>query len=331
MEPKQNTDPNRREFLSRAGKAGISAAAAAGLFGSLYDSRGPRRGVESRTVENLGDFSAVAQNQPMMSIVEGTERDNMLTKAIELLGGIKRFVKPGETVMIKPNVAFQSPPILGATTHPDLVKRMVELCFEAGAGRVIVTDNPINDAASCFTITGIRQAAEKAGAEVIIPREGLFSNISLKGAELIRNWPVYNKPVNQADKLIGITPLKDHHRSGASMTMKNWYGLLGGRRNIFHQNINTIIAELSMLVKPTLVVLDGTKVMMTNGPTGGSLSDLRNGNTLIAGCDMVAVDAFGAGLLDLKPSDLPYLAKAQRAGTGTTDYESLKPNRASIQ
>ncbi len=88
--------------------------------------------------------------------------------------------------------------------------------------------------------------------------------------------------LQKADKLIGIAPIKHHHRAGASMSMKNWYGLLGGRRNVFHQDINTIIAELAMMVKPTLVILDGTEVMMTNGPTGGSVSDLKRSNTLIA-------------------------------------------------
>ena len=114
------------------------------------------------------------------------------------------------------------------------------------------------------------------------------------------------------------------------MTIKNFYGLLGGRRNIFHQDINTIIAELATMVKPSLVILDGTEVMMTNGPTGGSLSDLRRKNTLIASTDMVAADSFGCTLLDLNPSDLPYLAKAQKAEAGIIDYESLAPKRAAL-
>ena len=125
--------------------------------------------------------------------------------------------------------------------------------------------------------------------------------------------------------LIGIAPLKDHHRSKASMTMKNFYGLLGGRRNVFHQDINTIIAELAMMVKPTLVVLDGTEVMISNGPTGGSTSDLKRCDTVIASCDMVAADAYGCSLLGLSPDDLPYLTKAQAAGAGVMDYQSLKP------
>jgi uncharacterized protein (DUF362 family) len=131
-----------------------------------------------------------------------------------------------------------------------------------------------------------------------------------------------------ANKLIGIAPVKNHERSGASMTMKNWYGLLGGRRNIFHQDINGIIAELATMIKPSFVILDGTTSMMTNGPTGGSVSDLKKTNTMIAAADMVAADAFGCTLLDLKPADLPYLSLAEKAGIGTVDYESLKPLRA---
>ena len=139
-----------------------------------------------------------------------------------------------------------------------------------------------------------------------------------------------NQRLNTGHKVIGIAPVKDHHRSGASMVMKNWYGLLGGRRNIFHQDIHNIIKELAMMVKPTLVVLDGTTSMMTNGPTGGSLSDLKQTNTMIVGTDQVAVDAFGAGLLGKDVSDLPYIAKAEAKGIGTADYHALNPIELSI-
>jgi len=107
--------------------------------------------------------------------------------------------------------------------------------------------------------------------------------------------------------------------------MKNWYGLLGGPRNVFHQDINTIIAELSMMIKPTMVILDGTEVMVSNGPTGGSSSDLSPMYKMIVSCDMVAADSYAAGLLDLDVKNLPYLLKAQKAGVGTTDFKSIKP------
>ena len=316
--------------MARAGKAGASIAAAGTVSYLLYDPAGPTAAGKPEELVTLADFSIPHQPGRTISIVKGTNRVETVNKAIELLGGIKRFVKQGETVAIKPNVAFASPPMLSATANPELVAEVVRLCYNSGAKKVIVTDNPINDPLSCFTLSGIGKAAEAAGAEVILPKKHLFKHTSLEGGKLIRNWPIFFGPFEKIDKLIGIAPVKDHHRSGASMSMKNWYGLLGGRRNIFHQDINTIIAELAMMAKPTLVILDGTEVMMTNGPTGGSLSDLKRANTLIASTDMVAADSYGCGLLDLKVSDLPYLTKAQQAGAGTANYESLKPIFAAI-
>jgi uncharacterized protein (DUF362 family) len=322
---------NRRQLLARAGKAGVSIAIAGTVSKLLYDAKGPKAGIEDEKRVTLKDFSVQPMPGQTISIAKGSDRAATVDKAIELLGGIERFVKPGETVAIKPNVAFATPAMLCATANPELVAEVVRLCYSRGkAKKVIVTDNPINDPASCFTLSGIGKAASDAGAEVVLPKAHLFKVTSLPGGQLIKDWPIFFEPFSKADKLIGVAPVKNHHRAGASMTAKNWYGLLGGRRNIFHQDINTIIAELTMLVKPTLVILDGTEVMMTNGPTGGSTSDLRRANTLIASTDCVAADSYGCGLLDMKVSDLPYLAKAEKAGAGTADYESLKPLRAEI-
>jgi uncharacterized protein (DUF362 family) len=160
-----------------------------------------------------------------------------------------------------------------------------------------------------------------------LPNKNAFQPTTLRDGALIKEWPLLFTPFDGVDKLIGITPVKDHHRSGASMVMKNWYGLLGGRRNLFHQDIHNIIKELAMLVSPTLVVLDGTSAMMANGPTGGSLEDLKQTNTMIVSTDQVAADAFGASLLNKTASDLPFISKAEAAGVGTADYASLKPRR----
>ncbi len=321
----------RRQFLARAGKAGISIAAAGTVSYLLYDSKGPKPGIDTEELVKLRDFSVAHRERQTISVVKGSDRVKSVDKAIELLGTIERFVRPGETVAIKPNVAFASPPMLGATARPELVAEVVRLCYSrGGAKQVYVFDNPINDPASCFTLSGIGKAASQAGARVILPKDNLFKHTTLAGGKLIKNWPILFEPFRKVDKLIGIAPVKDHHRAGASMTMKNWYGLLGGRRNIFHQDINTIIAELAMMVRPTLVILDGIEVMMTNGPTGGSVSDLRWANTLIASCDQVAADSYGCSLLDLNVADLPYLAKAERAGVGTTDYQTLKPVFAGV-
>jgi len=322
---------SRRQFVARAAKAGLSIAGAGAVCYFAYDKKGPVPGAEAERLVTLPDFTVQHRTGRTISVVKGLDRLANVNKAVELLGGIERFIGQGETVAIKPNVAFASPAILGATANPELVAEMVRLCYSRGkAKQVYVTDNPINDSASCFMLSGIGKAASRAGAKVVLPKKHLFKRTSLEGGRLIKKFPVLYGPFEKVDKLIGISPVKDHHRAGASMSMKNWYGLLGEGRNIFHQDINTIIAELAMMVKPTLVILDGTKVMMTNGPTGGSVSDLRRTNTLIASCDMVAADSYACSLLDLTARDLPYLGKAQAAGAGTTDYKSLKPLFAEV-
>jgi uncharacterized protein (DUF362 family) len=319
-----NNDLNRRQFLTRAAKAGVSIAAAGAAGFWFHDSRGPDRSKEIETDIRLPDYS-ISGLGPRMSIVRGRNRVDTLRLALKSIGGIESFINKGDRVLLKVNAAFASPQMLSATTHPQIVSEMARLCFDAGASSVIVTDNPINDPNSCFALSGIADAARRAGARLFLPRNDAFKPLSVPDAKLIRNWPVLYDPLKRINKVIGTAPVKDHHRSGASMIMKNWYGLLGGRRNIFHQDIQTIITELAMMIRPTLVILDGTTTMMTNGPTGGSLSDLKETNTMIAGTDQVAVDAFGATLLGKSLNDLPFIGMAEAAGLGTADYQSLNP------
>ncbi|MDH7571539.1 MAG: DUF362 domain-containing protein, partial [Armatimonadota bacterium] len=133
-----------------------------------------------------------------------------------------------------------------------------------------------------------------------------------------------------ATKVIGVAPCKDHNLSGASMTMKNWYGLLGGARNQFHQNIHGVIADFAQMIQPTLVLLDATRVLMANGPTGGSLSDVVQRDTLVAGTDMVAVDAYGYTLLERQPVKESYLDLAAARGLGTKDWKSLRRREVNV-
>jgi uncharacterized protein (DUF362 family) len=324
-----NDHLSRRQFMTRSAKAGASILAACSISYWFYDSAGPARSSQDATGVQLPDFSIPRLGQ-RMSIVRGSSRSETLELALKSIGGIEAFIKNGDRVLLKVNAAFASPPMLCATTHPEMVAAITRLCFKAGAAAVTVTDNPINDPASCFRLTGIEQAARSAGATVLFPQKELFKPFSLANAQLIRNWPVLYEPFRRIDKIIGTAPVKDHHRSGASMIMKNWYGLLGGRRNIFHQDIHTIIKELAMMVKPTLVVLDGTTTMMKNGPTGGSLSDLKETQTMIASTDQVAADAFGASLLDKTVDELAFIKKAEAMHLGTADFQSLNPVMESI-
>ncbi|MGA6925547.1 MAG: DUF362 domain-containing protein [Desulfosarcina sp.] len=314
----------RREFMARCARAGLSLAAVGALGLAAYDGKPPTPHPDETSLVHIPDYS-IASMRGKICIARGTDRATTVEQAFAALGGMQAFVKPGERVLLKVNAAFATPPTLGATSHPDLVATVVRLCLQAGASRVTVTDNPINDPASCFALTGIDEAARRAGADVVLPRQTLFHPVSVSGGRLVREWPVLVDPLIRADRLIGLAPVKDHHRSGASLTLKNWYGLLGGRRNIFHQDVHTLIQELAMMIRPTAVILDGTQSMTTNGPTGGSLSDLTPTGTLVVSTDPVAADAVGAGLLGRTVADLPFIAKAEEAGAGTADYRSLNP------
>jgi uncharacterized protein (DUF362 family) len=326
MNPTDHSDAiDRRDFLGRAARAGAAIAAAGATGFWLHDRHGPPARAASELV-TLPDFSVPGLGATM-SIVTGTDRVKTVRRALQALGGAEQFIKRGDRVVLKVNAAFASPPALSATANPDLVAEIVRLCLGAGAASVVVTDNPINDPPSCFNLTGIAKAATAAGARIALPGPDSFKATTVAGGRLIRDWPLLFKPFDGATRLIGIAPVKDHHRSGASMAMKNWYGLLGGRRNVFHQDIHSIILELAMLVRPTLIVLDGTDAMMTNGPTGGSLDDLKATNTMIVSTDQVAADAFGATLLGKTAASLPFIGKAAAAGLGTADYESLNPRR----
>lgn len=318
------SDMDRREFIQRSLKAGTSVTVACAASYLLYDKEGPGFGSGNNEI-TLPEYHVPEEMGRYISVVKGPDRVRSLEKAISLIGGIGRFIKPLDRVLIKPNIAFATSPDLGATSHPEIISALIQLCFKAGAGDVAVIDNPINDPSGCYLLSGIKAAVEKTNARLLYPGAGFFRDATLKGGRLIRNWPVLYTPLKDATKVIGVAPIKNHHRSGASMSMKNWYGLLGGRRNIFHQDINTIISELAMMITPTFVILDGFDVMMTNGPTGGSISDLVKKNTIIASTDQVAADSYGLSLLGMKKEDLPYIEMAEKAGAGISAYESLKP------
>jgi len=317
----------RRDFLIRVGYASALALTAGGLGLALYDSKGPAPSEGQKALTGLGDYTAkaLASGTGKMAIIRGTDRAVMFERGVKALGGMESFIQKGDRVLVKVNAAFATPASLGATTHPDLLAAVAGLCFKAGAAQVLITDNPINNPDSCFEITGMAAAARTTGARIISPRPALFAPLSLPGGKLLQNWPVMAGVFPGVTKVIVVSPVKDHQRAGASMTLKNFYGFLGGRRNVFHQDINGIITELSQLLKPTLCVLDGTVSMMTNGPTGGSLSDLKDTGTMVVSTDPVAADAVGVELLGRTLSDVPYILMAEKAGAGVADYRRLNP------
>ena len=315
------TREERRQFLVQAGAvaaatlgAGYVSLAPARWPLSLRDPDGERGKPVQPTLLLPPNGFAVAPSSvlPYLGVARGSRVPAMVRAAVDAIGGIGRFVQRGDVVVIKPNVAFERPAVLGATTHPEVLTALIHLVREAGAAEIRVADNPIESPQSCFLRTGIQQAAVAAGARVFLPSPGEFETLHVPGATWIEKWPFFWRPFQGATKVIGVAPVKDHNLCRASMTTKNWYGLLGGRRNQFHQDIHGIIADLALMLRPTFVLLDGSRVLFRSGPTGGSLGDVKVGHTVVASTDSLAADAFGwDNLLERKSESLPaYFAKS---------------------
>ncbi|MFZ5981113.1 MAG: DUF362 domain-containing protein [Candidatus Zixiibacteriota bacterium] len=310
---------DRRDFLKKTSKAAALAVVTAST--GLYF-HGRKTDSSFSLVPKTNSFEIPHDSRfPGLTLVKNENHRAALNAALEALGGIKRFIKPGERVTLKPNIGWDRVPEQGADTNPELVAEMVRLCLKAGASEVIVTDVSCNDARRTFLRSGIKEAAEIAGARVILPVDEDFVNTNL-GGKLLTRWPVL-KYFIETDKFINMPITKQHSLSTCTIGMKNLYGILGGRRNQLHQQIDQSIVDLAAFCRPTLVVVDATRVLMRGGPTGGSLADVNIENTVICSTDQVAADARAAEFLGVRAERVRHIVLAQKTGLGTLDYNYI--------
>jgi uncharacterized protein (DUF362 family) len=327
---------SRRRFAAQVGGYALTAGGA--LAGGLWlRDRWGMEGVKPPPPVRLKDYSVtLAAGRPSLVVVRSSPvraedhvskaevekaRESqalaMVKAALEAMGGVSHFIQKGDVVVIKPNVAFDKNPDLAATTPPDTVAAVTRLCYGAGARKVIVADNPINNPESCFYKTKVGEAAIRAGAELMLPKDSYFEQLYVGGETIVGTWRMFYRPFREATKVIGIAPVKDHNLCKATVTTKNWYGLLGNPRNQFHQNIHGIISDFALMMRPSFVIADGRKLLMRNGPTGGSLNDVKRGDTMAIGTDSTAVDSWCVTKLLEKPRDqIVYLDKAISRGLG---------------
>jgi uncharacterized protein (DUF362 family) len=315
-------DMTRREAMLQLLRLGGVAAGAVGA--AIWLSERSQRPIAGMAKEARRDHRVAADAQwPKITVVQNGEPQALARQALGNLGGMGRFIGKQDVVVLKPNIAWDRTPEQAANTNPDLVAEVVRQCWQAGAKRVIVTDVSCNEPQRCFHRSGIEAAARAAGAEVILPDPERFREIDMGGV-VLKSWPVFT-PFLEADKIINLPIAKHHILTGATLGMKNWYGILGGQRNQLHQQIHQSLADLASFMLPTLTLLDCYRVLMRNGPTGGNLEDVDLKKTMVAGTDPVAIDAYVAkAYWNLDPEQLPYLAMAEARGLGTTDYASLK-------
>lgn len=284
---------------------------------------------------NLFDLpEAKAMTANKRFIVEGVgQTDNfsvkdLVKKVFDAAGGIRQFVSKGDVVVIKPNISWARPPHLAATTNPEVLQGVVELCQNAGAKKVRIADNSIEDANFCFTVSGAAAISKKTGAELIYPSSSLMREMKLQGHRL-DVWPVF-LPVVEADKVINLPVAKDHILSNLTLGMKNWFGAIGGRRGSLHKDIHSNIVDLAQFFKPTVTLIDATRIITRNGPSGGSTSDVAKKNTLILSDDQVAADAKASLLFGKRPQDIGYIKLAKKRGLGTYDFAKLLQKKVDV-
>ncbi|MBD3297895.1 MAG: DUF362 domain-containing protein, partial [candidate division Zixibacteria bacterium] len=224
----------RRDFLIQTAKATAVAATFTGagiwLSGREVNIAGDLFVIPDYSI----DRSALSAD---MAIAHGTDSAAMVEAAVRALGGIDKFIAPGDRVLIKPNVGFDRPPSLGATTSPDVVRAVVRLCRSAGAREIIVSDNPINSPTASFARSGMTAVAKEEEATIRYLSINDFTLTDIGGVA-VRQFDAAAGLLDGVDRVIGVPTLKDHNLSGMSFAMKNWYGLLGEGRNRFHQDIH---------------------------------------------------------------------------------------------
>lgn len=310
-------DDSRRDFLKTC--AMIGAAMQLGEFAThsaFGAATGPALSIAHyRTSPQAAD--AIAEEARRLTI-----------EAINGLGGMGRFISKNDVVWVKPNIGWNRSPEQAATTNPDVVATLVSLCWQAGAKRVIVSDNSCNPSVPSFARSGIQKAALKVGAECSVMEDRKFLNTTLNG-KVIKSWQLYGDVIG-VNKFINVPIVKHHGLCKATLSMKNLMGIAGGDRNRFHQDLNNTLVDLATFIRPTLVVMDAIRVLVANGPVGGNLADVKRRDTVAAGTDQVAIDAFGATLLGFKPQEIGYIAEAYARGIGTINFESLKPRRIEV-
>ncbi len=303
----------RRLVLRRLGQVGavLGATGALGAWGLVSSGRFGR----PKPARRLRDHRVgEAPGRPPLVVARGREPALMVQAALAAMGGMGRFVRPGEAVLVKPNMAWDRAPEQGANTHPDVVAEIVRQCRAAGARQVIVADHPVHDAGRTAQRSGIGEAARTAGAQLVLPRGSGFERAEIGGA-VLDAWDVLSVLFG-VDRLINVPVVKHHSLSLLTCGIKNHMGLVGGSRGRLHQEIHGSVVDLAAAFRPTLTVVDATRVMLRNGPTGGRLEDVRPGDAVAAGTDPVACDAWAARELGLDPREVDHIVQAEGRGLG---------------
>jgi uncharacterized protein (DUF362 family) len=312
----------RRAFLKLTGMAAASLAILeAGCSTQGQKPTGPAQ----------RQAPAPTGNQAYLGVAHGEDPAAIVKAALSSLGGIERFVKQGQDVIIKPNICVDyHPPEYAATTNPVVVATLVTLCLGAGAKRVRVIDSPFAGISptSAYAASGIEDAVKAAGGEMEVMSPIKFAKFDIPQGKSITSWEIY-RDVLETDVLIDVPIAKNHSLARLTLGGKNLLGVVSNPNQI-HSELGQRIADLVSIIRPTLTVVDAYRILMDHGPTGGSLNDVKQANTIIASHDIIAADAYAATLFGLTGADVPYVKIGAAMGLGTLDLSSVKVEEVNV-
>jgi uncharacterized protein (DUF362 family) len=265
------------------------------------------------------DFEVAAIPQiPEVVLARNEDHARALGSALDAIGGIRRFVNNGEKVLLKPNAAWDRVPEQAVNTNPVLIGEMVRQCRLAGASEVLVTDYGTQNSLRTFSRSGIKNAVEQNGGRLILTSGDDFLKDDLEG-EFITDWPVL-KYVFEVDRLINMPIAKHHGLVFGTASMKNFFGAIGGNRDSLHDQIDQAIVDLAAYFRPTLTVVDATRVLLRAGPQGGSFDDVMKCDSVICSTDQVAADSRACEFLGISGSEIGHVVLAAKQGLGEMDY-----------
>jgi len=269
----------------------------------------------------------IAAPVPDIAVVKGAPAA-ATRAAVDLLGGMKQFVKPGDRVVIKPNMSFRTPPERASNTHPDVVRELAAMCKEAGAAKILVLDHTLGQAELCLERSGIRKACNPISKKMVfaLNDDRFYKATDIPEGKRMTSTDIM-KEVLKSDVLIAAPVAKSHSATGVSLSMKGMMGLNYDRR-VMHRNkkLHTSIVDLCTILKADLTVIDGTRVLSTGGPHGpGKVLKM---DTIIASKDMVAADAYAVAAFEwygkkFKPRQVRHILEAHERGLGRMDVENL--------
>lgn len=309
---------NRREMLQWLGLAGL--AAVAGCSGRSNGQVGAQKPLDSAKSEH------VKRVQNIVTVASRGSVKEMVERAIRPLGGIEKFVKPGDTVVLKPNAAWLRTPEQAANTNPEVIAALIEMCRAAGAKRILIAEHTCDEPATvCFEMSGIRRVADAGGAIIVnANHKGMYRPVQIASAKVLNQTEVV-RDVLEADCFINVPVAKDHSATRLTLGLKNLMGIVWERQSWHVQGLHESIGDFALAVKPHLTIIDATRILVTKGPKGPG--EVRQPNQVIAAVDPVAADAFATTLFGLKPEDIGYIMHAHQLGVGEARLNRLNITR----